>query len=59
MAWVTRVLTFVLGLAILVDTLLDNPSNAFSILLALCLMGVITIDQIAALVRRNGRNGPK
>jgi hypothetical protein len=52
---VVRVLIFLLGLAILIDTLLDNPSSAASLALACLLMGVISVDQIRyVLERRDG-----
>lgn len=54
---VVRVLVFVLGLAIVLDALIEQPSSTASIIFGCVLMGVISFDQIRSLLEARRRNG--
>ena len=49
---VVRALVFALGLLLLLDAVLDDPTAPLVIVVALVLMGVISVDQLRALIAR-------
>ena len=54
MAGVRRVVLFILGVYLIIYALTVHPVQIALIITALLLMGVVTWDQLADTIRRNG-----
>lgn len=58
--WFRRVVTFLLGVWVIIDSLVEkNTATVGKLVVGLLLIGVPAVEDIARLMRRNGRkNGP-
>ena len=52
---VRRIVTFLLGCTVVVDGLLQVPISIGALIIGLLMIGVLPIDDLIRIVRRNGR----
>jgi len=51
-----RAILFLLGVLCFIGAIVEDPVHLTSLFVSLLLMGVLTWDQIATTIRRNGHN---
>lgn len=54
-----RVVTFLLGVAIIIDALWDKQYVVPELIIGMIMVGMMPLEDFAKLIRRNGRSMPK